>query len=156
MKSVSSEQAELLGIKAVHHEMDNGEKRFRLVGSDGSSYIRTESAADGAWQNSHFHERMQEIYIVEKGWIAYAELTDEQELMLRLLTKGESLHVPPKRPHNIYMPPDSVTHVVKFGGDPQIDPDWFAATALDRLTLNLSERELRERLEAKREEGARQ
>ncbi|MEJ8303997.1 hypothetical protein [Saccharibacillus sacchari] len=85
---------------------------------------------------------------MEKGWIVYAELTDEQDFVLRLLEKGESIHVHPKHPHNIYMPPDSVTHVVKFGGDPQIDPDWFASAELDGLTRYLSDKELRERLAA--------
>ncbi|MDO3410572.1 hypothetical protein QWJ34_12440 [Saccharibacillus sp. CPCC 101409] len=126
--------------------MENGEKRFRLAASDGSSYIRTESAEDGAWQNSHYHQGVREIYIVEKGWIAYAELTDAGGLNLRLIEEGESIHVQPMKPHNIYMPPLAVTHVVKYGSDPGLERDWFASEELDRLTRHLTEAELTKRL----------
>lgn len=42
---------EALGIKFPCNRMDNGEYRFRLMGPDGSGYIRTVMPVDvpGAW-----------------------------------------------------------------------------------------------------------
>ena len=84
-KYISAEEARSLGIEAVHQEMENGERRFRLVSSDGSSYIRTEASKEGGWQNSHFHEQLTEIYIVQSGWLVYAELSSEGKLSLKLM-----------------------------------------------------------------------
>jgi hypothetical protein len=40
-------------VTTLHEAMPNGELRFRLIGPDGSSYIRTVASPMGAWQNSH-------------------------------------------------------------------------------------------------------
>jgi len=142
LKNITSEEARLLGVDSIHQVMDNGEKRFRLVNSDGSSYIRTEASENGSWQNSHYHKHLNEIYIVEEGWIVYAELNDQRGLSLKLLNKNESIIVFPLRHHNIYMSAKSVTHVVKFGGCNILKPDWFPSPLLDTLTKDISEIEL--------------
>ena len=42
-RALSPQETEALGVTTLHEEMDNGELRFRLRASDGSSYIRTRS-----------------------------------------------------------------------------------------------------------------
>jgi mannose-6-phosphate isomerase-like protein (cupin superfamily) len=142
LKNISSEEASLLGVDTVHQIMDNGEKRFRLVNKDGSSYIRTEGSKNGSWQNSHYHKHFNELYIVEDGWIVYAELTDQSGLSLKLMKKNDSIIVSPLRHHNIYMSSLAVTHVVKFSGNNIVKPDWFPSSQLDILTKDISESEI--------------
>lgn len=139
MKVITPEEAQRLGAEVAHHEMMNGEKRFRLVHKDGSSYIRTEASCKGAWQNSHYHEHLSEIYIVEKGWILFAELSDHGELKVSYLNKGDIVNVKPLKRHNIYMSAFSVTHVVKYLNAADQEIDWIAAPALDELTKGITE-----------------
>ena len=44
MKEIKDNELNRYGIRTNHNIMDNGERRFRLSGSDGSCYIRTEAA----------------------------------------------------------------------------------------------------------------
>ena len=46
MKEINNNELKDYGINTKHHIMDNGEKRFRLIGADGSTYIRTESSLE--------------------------------------------------------------------------------------------------------------
>ncbi|MCG7376772.1 hypothetical protein MH215_07185 [Paenibacillus sp. ACRSA] len=142
MKMISLEEAKDLGVETAYHLMDNGEKRFRLINKDGSSYIRTQGPENGSWQNSHYHQALKELYVVQEGWIAYAELDEQNQFSLRILEKDDSVMVPPLRPHNIYMSSLAVTHVIKFGGNREIKPDWFASPQLDLLTKHISEIDL--------------
>ena len=48
-------EAEALGVTTLHEEMDNGELRFRLRATDGSSYIRTQAASQIRSQSSVLH-----------------------------------------------------------------------------------------------------
>lgn len=139
---ISFEEAKSLGVETAYHLMDNGEKRFRLINNDGSSYIRTEGSENGSWQNSHYHQTLKELYVVQQGWIAYAELDEQNQFSLRILEKDDSVMVPPLRSHNIYMSSLAVTHVIKFGGNREIKPDWFASPQLDLLTKHISEIDL--------------
>lgn len=112
------------GICTKHGRMrTNAELRFRLnSASDGSSYIRTQtSSQSGGWQNEHFHFHMRETYIVEKGWIGYAELTDAGPSFQKV-TEGELFTTSPNVVHNIFMPPGAVIHTVKHNGG--VAKDW--------------------------------
>ena len=113
--------------------MDNGERRFRLAGADGSCYIRTEAAEDSGWQNSHWHSRLSEICIVQEGWVVYAELIDGK-VVANKYTAGETYRIPPMIPHNSWMAPNSILHTVKFGDC--TDPDWIPSPELDALVKN--------------------
>ncbi|WP_058303378.1 hypothetical protein [Gorillibacterium timonense] len=73
-KEISVEEAETLGVRTIHHKMENGERRFRLVSADGSSYIRTEASRHSGWQNSHYHKEVTEWYVVQKDWFPSPEL----------------------------------------------------------------------------------
>lgn len=141
MNDISAEEAERLGVEAIHQVMDNGEKRFRLVNQDGSCYIRTEGSATGAWQNSHYHQKLTELYVVESGWIVYAELAESGQPILKQLKAGETVCVMPLKPHNVYMSPNTVTHVIKYGGGPSEQPDWFPSPELDRFIEPITEKE---------------
>ena len=44
MRKLTDEEALTYGIQPIHHQMDNGEQRFRLTRDTGSSYILTLSA----------------------------------------------------------------------------------------------------------------
>ena len=74
MKELSTKEALESGISTYHNEMENGEKRFRLSTQSGSSYILTLSPPESAWQNSHYHEKKKEFYVVEKGWVLMVTL----------------------------------------------------------------------------------
>jgi len=120
--------------------MDNGELRIRLILQDGSAYIRTEAGETGAWQNSHFHSYLEETYIVQKGWIGFAELV-EGSLILRVEKENALFTVSSMVPHNLYLPADTVIHTVKHGKVKQ--GDWHESKELDALTKHLSELEIK-------------
>jgi oxalate decarboxylase/phosphoglucose isomerase-like protein (cupin superfamily) len=137
-RQISEEEARSLGIETAHQEMDNGERRFRLVCSDGCSYVRTEATKESGWQNSHYHKHLTELYVVHSGWMAFAELSPDGELILKHMGQGSMITVYPLVRHNIYMSPFTVTHVIKYGdGDSKVD--WFASHELDKLTKHIPE-----------------
>ena len=129
MREISSEQARQMGIDTAHHEMDNGERRFRLMRNQDSSYILTISAEAEGWQNSHVHHEKKEWYLVEQGWILIALLRGSQ-LEFHRLRADESLFVEPGVPHNVYISADSLVHTVKYGSS---TTDWTPWPALDQL-----------------------
>jgi hypothetical protein len=115
MREISAAQASRdFGIATKHHEMDNGERRFRLLKNDGTAYIRTEAIASSGWQNSHFHKAVRETYIVQAGWVAFAELISS-ELVIRVLEPGDVVTTRPMVVHNVYLSGDAVIHTVKHG-----------------------------------------
>ena len=140
-KKISIEEANSSGIEVNFELMNNGEKRYRLVSSDGSSYCRTVAAEYGAWQNSHYHKILSEFYVVQSGWIVYAEISPNGEPVLRRFNEGESVTVNPLVHHNIYMSSNTVTHTIKYG-DGSSDIDWFPSIQLDNFTKSISENEL--------------
>ncbi|MBS4203632.1 hypothetical protein [Lederbergia citrea] len=142
-KKISLEEARLSGIDVNFEIMNNGEKRFRLVSSDGSSYCRTVGSAIGAWQNSHYHKAVSEFYVVQTGWIVYAEIGLNGEIDFRFLQEGESVSVTPFVHHNIYMASNSITHTIKYGGGSD-GIDWFPSEELDNITKKLTENDLLE------------
>lgn len=141
-RRLTDEEARAFGVETMHHVMDNGERRFRLTSADGSSYIRTEASSEGGWQNSHVHKELTEIYVVQRGWIIYAELTAEGKLTMKKLQQGEVIVVTPHVHHNLYMRSHSVTHVVKYGAADAAEADWHPSPALDGLTRCIVESEL--------------
>ena len=130
MKEIKHHELEQYGIRTNHNIMDNGERRFRLSGADGSCYIRTEASGDSGWQNSHLHTRLSEICIVQEGWVVYAELLDGK-VVANKYSAGETYLIRPMIPHNSWMAPHSILHTVKFGDCS--DPDWIASPELDAL-----------------------
>lgn len=116
----------------------NGELRFRLNSlGDGSSYIRTQTSSEsGGWQNEHFHVRMRETYIVERGWIGYAELTDAGP-SFRKVTEGQLFTTSPNVVHNIFMPPEAVIHTVKHNGG--VGKDWHSDARCAVLKAHIGE-----------------
>ena len=127
MLKLTDKQALEFGIQPVHHQMDNGELRFRLTRDTGSSYILTLSAEQSGWQSSHVHLRKREFYIVEQGWIVLA-LRQSEQLTFRRLGPNDSFMLPPGLPHNVYLSEGSVLHTVKYDS---ADADWEAAPELD-------------------------
>ena len=127
MLKLTDKQALEFGIQPVHHQMDNGELRFRLTRDTGSSYILTLSAEQSGWQSSHVHLRKREFDIVEQGWIVLA-LRQSEQLTFRRLGPNDSFMLPPGLPHNVYLSEGSVLHTVKYGS---ADADWEAAPELD-------------------------
>ncbi|WP_368659613.1 hypothetical protein AB3Z07_27985 (plasmid) [Metabacillus halosaccharovorans] len=147
-KKISIEEARAAGVDVNFELMNNGEKRYRLISPDGSSYCRTVGSKQGAWQNSHYHKSVSEFYVVQSGWIVYAQNSLNGELDLRLLSEGESVIVKPLVHHNIFMSSNSVTHTIKYGGG-YSEPDWFPSIELDKYTKKLSENDLLELRKAK-------
>ncbi len=135
MTEISIKAAESAhGIACSHELMENGERRFRLRKSDGTAYIRTEASTSGGWQRSHYHASVQETYIVQKGWMAFAELI-EDALSLKIYRENESVTSRPNVIHNVYLPSEAVIHTVKHGvadGDDRITgPETLA---FDKVT----------------------
>lgn len=133
MKDIKDTELSQYGIRTNHNIMDNGERRFRLAGADGSCYIRTEASDDSGWQNSHYHTRLSEICVVQEGWVVYAELIDGK-VVANKYTAGETYLIRPMIPHNSWMAPHSILHTVKFGDCS--NPDWIASPELDALVKN--------------------
>lgn len=129
MKQLSDKDANRYGIHTIHHEMENGEMRFRLVSETGSSYILTKSTINNGWQNSHVHYRKREFYIVEKGF-AFIALLVGGKLKIEKLCEDDSLSIPVGIAHNVLMSDNAILHTVKFGTE---DDDWNSCTELDEL-----------------------
>ncbi len=129
--SLTQQQARDLGVTTRHEQMDNGELRFRLCASDGSSYIRTQAGAQSGWQNSHLHRYVHELNVIQQGAMLVVEERDGA-LNPRVLHTGDFYLCPLNVPHNSYLLPGSVVHTVKYGQDLP-DVDWVACPQLDRL-----------------------
>jgi mannose-6-phosphate isomerase-like protein (cupin superfamily) len=138
-RKLTTEEATGYGIYANHEIMSNGELRFRLTGSDGSSYIRTHASDIGAWQRSHVHHSTREVYIVQSGWMCLASIV-KGVLNLRICQSGELVEINPMIPHNVYLPAKAMIHTVKHGLSGK--DDRFAVPELDELVLGLSEEQL--------------
>ncbi len=133
------------GIVAHHERMPNGELRFRLFGADGNGYVRTIAGNKGGWQDSHYHCRVRETYIVESGWMTLAVWQDDRgEVVLTRFDPGQIVTTEPLRRHNVYLPAKAVIHTVKHGSVSD-EPDWHAAPELDVLTKVLSAKEVMSR-----------
>lgn len=140
MAKISDAEAEVRGIWTSHEIMDNGELRYRLLSEDGSAYIRTVSGTQGAWQNSHHHKSVKETYIVQDGWMAYAELR-EGLLVGRVYEKDASVTTQPGIVHNVYLPKKAVIHTVKHGI--ALEHDWHRSDEFDEMTKILLEEDIK-------------
>ncbi|WP_078433618.1 hypothetical protein [Metabacillus halosaccharovorans] len=147
-KKISIDEARAAGVDLNFELMNNGEKRYRLISSDGSSYCRTVGSKQGAWQNSHYHKSCSEFYVVQSGWIVYAQISVNGELDLCLLSEKESVTVNPFVHHNIFMSSHSVVHTIKYGVGGS-EPDWYPSLEFDKYTKKLSENDLLELMRAK-------
>lgn len=137
MKEITEIEAQAYGVYTKFDQMDNGESKFRLNCSmDGSSYCRTVAPDAGTWQNSHFHRAATELYIVQTGWIVYAEKRADQ-LLIQLLREGDSVVFLPEVHHNIYLSAGSVIHTVKYGQS-LFEQDWYASPELEELTRRIN------------------
>ena len=139
MKIESAEAQKKYGITTSHEIMDNGELRFRLRSGDGSAYIRTVSGDSGEWQNSHYHKDVLETYIVQKEWMAIAEL-DGAEMKIKIYKEDEIVTTRKEIAHNVYLPSAAVIHTIKHGNS--IGQDWYSSISLDKRTKNLTETEI--------------
>lgn len=131
-----------LKISCNHEVMPNGETRARMSFPDGSAYILTsrEHCETGAWQNSHYHGKVYETYIVQEKWVALARLINGNHLNLEVFGIGESFTVKPWVHHNVYLPAGAITHTVKYGES--VGKDWHESRELDALTKHLSEEDI--------------
>lgn len=131
------------GINTAHHQMQNGEFRFRLIDNNGIGYVRTHSGDIGSWQNSHFHIAHAETYIVQRKWIMVATLSPQNDLMLLPLEEGEIWTSDLRSAHNVFMPAGAITHTIKHGsGSSQ---DWHTnceTEMLDQKSKILNEKNL--------------
>jgi mannose-6-phosphate isomerase-like protein (cupin superfamily) len=132
------------GVRCFHtRNKGTGELRFRLLSErDGTAYIRTVSGPAGAWQQSHYHSKARETYIVQSGWIGYAELGPSGPRYL-VYSEGQMFTVPPETIHNIYMPRDAVIHTIKHGkavGEERLVDN--RTKEFDQVTARVTEQEL--------------
>ena len=134
MKEIGTNELKEYGINIKCNIMDNEEKRFRLIGSDGSSYIRTEASNDSGWQNSHYHTVIKELYLVQKGTIIFVELINNK-INIKKYNEGEFCISEPMIPHNVYMFPNTITHTIKFGDCSKAD--WNECKELDELVKEI-------------------
>lgn len=122
------------GHRALHLQaeaMPNGERRLRVVDAQGLGYVLTEASQQGGWQSSHLHKQLRETYVVQTGWVAVAQLGTGGDLSLLRLEPGDVWTAMPGRPHNIFMSPGAITHVVKHG--PAAEADWETNMETERL-----------------------
>ncbi|MBQ7316941.1 MAG: hypothetical protein IJW90_07470 [Clostridia bacterium] len=129
MKRLYDCDASQHGIHTIHHEMDNGEKRFRLVSEHGSSYILTQGNVNSCWQKSHVHDHKREYYIVERGYVLLARMIDGK-VKIDKFCENDSFSVSPGIAHNVWMSDNAILHTVKFGAK---EDDWNNCEELDAL-----------------------
>jgi len=114
--------------------MDNGEHRFRCMDNSpnaGWGYVLIKMPANSfGWQNSHHHKGIIETYVVQKGWIGFAELLNDGNVKMSVYRPGELFTVIPGHDHNVFMSAGAVIHIVKHG-DCSVLNDWFASPELD-------------------------
>ena len=134
MKDIKNDELINYGIDIKCNVMNNGEKRFRLVSVDGSSYIRTEATSNGGWQKSHYHTTINELYLVQKGTILFVELINDKTNITKY-SEGEFCVVQPMIPHNVYLFPNTITHTIKFGNC--LNPDWNECKELDEIITKI-------------------
>ncbi|PWW40827.1 MULTISPECIES: cupin domain-containing protein [Paenibacillus] len=127
-------------VITTFEQMANGERKYKMVSADGSYYCRTIASSQGGWQNSHFHNHITEFYVVQSGWIAYANFANDQTLEIRVMGEGDHIIVEPGVHHNLYMSANSVIHTIKYGLNTH--SDWSASPELDSVTQALMESEL--------------
>lgn len=141
-KIIKPQELEQYGVMQQHEIMENGEIRFRLIGPDGSSYIRCESGSDCVWENSHCHSRLKEMILVQKGRIVFVEYI-EGRTRFQKLEADDFVITTPMIPHNICMFSHTVVHTIKFGDCG--NADWIPSKQLDEATKGLSFAEASER-----------
>lgn len=134
MTELSIEQLSAYGISQKHEIMDNGELRARLIGADGSSYIRTEASC-GGWQASHHHSVIYEMYIIQSGFAYFVSWQNGKPVLTKHLP-GDYFVSQPLVPHNMYLSAGAVTHTVKFGDCTKAD--WIADPFLDELIQKMN------------------
>lgn len=138
MERITSEKASTdHGITTFHNRMPNGELRFRLKKADGTAYIRTEADSTGGWQESHYHKFVQETYIVQKGWIAFAQY-ENKEFTIKRFVEGQSFTTKPHIIHNVYMPKRAVIHTVKHGNGRGDDRNTEGTEFFDKICKSIS------------------
>ncbi len=146
MKKNLVEVEKQYGISTYHSEMDNGERRFRLRKDGFPMYIRTEATKDSKWQEAHVHSRVYETYIVQNGWLGFAEVI-EKGIKFTIYKEGDVFTTKPDIYHNVYLPADAVIHTVKHGDtkkEVRTDNDPMAKK-LTEITKQISEDELKEK-----------
>lgn len=139
---ISEIEARRIGVATNHQIMENGEKRFRILANDISSYIRTEAPDEKAWQKSHFHKHTNEMYLVDEGWIGFVEGRGSNTPLYIRINEGEHHVCVADTPHTIYTSKGAVFHTIKYGDAK--DNDWEKFEELDEITNSLSEEEINE------------
>jgi hypothetical protein len=145
-KDLMIQECKDLGINFPCNQMENGEYRFRCMDNSspaaGWGYILTKMPMNSfGWQNSHHHNGIMETYIVQKGWIGFAELLANGKIKISVYRPGELFTTMPGHDHNVFMSAGSTIHTVKHG-DCSISKDWIASPELDIKTKNLSESDI--------------
>ncbi|NMO98176.1 cupin domain-containing protein [Paenibacillus lemnae] len=138
---MSIEEAQLKGINVNFESLENGQIKYKLDGPEGSSYCRTVGAEKGSWQNSHYHQTLFELYVVQEGWIAYAEIDPAGKCEIRILEEGDTVIVEPFVHHNIFLSSNSIIHTVKYGKS-SAGIDWFSSEKLDDYIQEFTEDEI--------------
>jgi len=126
-----------------HNENEKtGEQRYSVEMSDGSKWILTVAGKNGGWQNAHFHKGLWETYVIQSGFIAFAEDTG-QNMSVDYHCIGDVVSSVVNKAHNVWMSPGAVIHTVK-AGEPVGNPDkkgndWWPAPALDAWSKSLAD-----------------
>jgi len=131
MRNIDLEEFKMFGIHISGNEMNNGELRFRMTGSE-SSYIRVESRNAFGWQNSHYHKEQSEWFLVEKGEVFAATLINGK-VEIKKYSAGSIFIIHPMVPHNLNFMKGSISHTIKYGGI----QDWNASYELDNYLKDI-------------------
>ena len=98
----------------------------------------TVAGDEGAWQKSHSHQSISEVYVVEEGWMAFASMPHGSvEPRIEIFSEGSVVQSKPSIPHNVYLPRGARIHTVKIGA--KGGNDWVAEPQLDEKVMHLKE-----------------
>jgi hypothetical protein len=156
MKTIFETKLDQFGISGSVdvREMDTGELRAKLAFPDSSMMLsRMPANAQGAWNNAHSHNSLEELIIVKSGWIIWATQTINQAdgtrsdgVAFKRYNAGDSFNTPANRiAHCLYSSPGTelfvVVHKMWKPGDGNPDKggyDWWPEDWLSDRCKQLS------------------
>lgn len=112
-------------------QMSNGETRVRARLHE-HAVLTITTAAEGGWQEAHFHKGLCEIYVPLEGSKMVLAVRDDRGKTSFDLCEGFRPHIVlPKRHHNVYLPAGA-TIATMIVGEPVGNPDrkgndWYPA-----------------------------
>jgi len=107
----------IFGFTGNGVRVSSGDTKVRLNHNDGTFVQRIQTLIvgnDGKWQKARTNKGIEEVYVVQKGWIGHATIYLEKPLF-EVFKAGSILRTTRGKPYNIFEAPGTTVIVVGFG-----------------------------------------